>query len=59
METILIFTTLVLCAFMYCLIYIIDEKQKTIDRLNNEHNAISKENIELRELLEVQDGLLK
>jgi hypothetical protein len=34
-------------------------QQRIIDRINKDHNDISKENIELRELLETQDKLLE
>ena len=34
-------------------------QKRIIDHINNDHNDISKENIELRELLETQDKLLE
>jgi hypothetical protein len=37
----------------------IKELKRSISILNKEHNLISKENIELRELLETQDKLLE
>lgn len=37
----------------------IKELKRSVSILNKEHNSISKENIELRELLETQDKLLE
>lgn len=37
----------------------IKELKKSVSILNKEHNIISKENIELRELLDIQNKLLE